>query len=106
MGDLSSSALFERLSNFSDSKASSDTRIRPSERLLLDIESYGFNMDELRSVLTTKGNQLIVSCAGSGKTTALIFKVHYDIKSGRATKVISVNGNSIRVPERIWVATL
>lgn len=105
MGDLGTNALFEKLKNFSDSKTSSQKKVKPSERLLMDIEGYGFDMTQLRDVLVTRGNQLIISCAGSGKTTALIFKVQFDLKSGRATKVISVNGNSIRVPEKIWVAT-
>lgn len=105
MGQLDSASLFDKLMNFSDRKKGQPARVKPSEQLLLDIESCGFNMSELKIVLTTRGNQLIISCAGSGKTTALIFKVQYDIKSGRATKVITVNNNSIRVPEKIWVAT-
>lgn len=105
MGDLASESIFSNLMNFKDSKSEGVRRVKPSERLLMDIESCGFNMSQLKTVLTTKGNQLIISCAGSGKTTALIFKVEFDLKSGRSTKVISVNGNSIRVPEKIWVAT-
>lgn len=105
MGDLASESIFSNLMNFKDSKSEGVKKVKPSERLLMDIESCGFNMSQLKTVLTTKGNQLIISCAGSGKTTALIFKVEFDLKSGRSTKVISVNGNSIRVPEKIWVAT-
>ena len=105
MGDLGSESIFNNLMNFKDSKSGGEKKVKPSERLLMDIESYGFNMSQLREVLLTRGNQLIISCAGSGKTTALIFKVEFDLKSGRATKVITVNGNSIRVPEKIWVAT-
>ena len=105
MGDLGTESIFSNLMNFKDSKNQGEKKVRPSERLLLDIEGYGFDMTQLREVLTTRGNQLIISCAGSGKTTALIFKVQYDLKSGRSTKLITVNGNTIRVPERIWVAT-
>jgi DNA helicase-2/ATP-dependent DNA helicase PcrA len=98
--------IFGKLMNFQDTGgATPERKLKPSERLLKDIEAHGFNMSELREVLTTKGNQLIISCAGSGKTTALVFKVQFDLKSGRATKVITVNGNSLRVPENIWVAT-
>lgn len=105
MAESSTESVFENLMNFKDSKTVTEKKMRPSEKLLHDIEGYGFNMTQLRDVLTTRGNQLIISCAGSGKTTALIFKVQYDLKSGRSTKVINVNGNSIRVPEKIWVAT-
>lgn len=101
-----SNSLFETLMNFSANKAASEQKkLKPSERLLQDIEGYGYDMTELKSVLTTKGHQLIVSCAGSGKTTGLIFKIIYDLKSGRATRLLEVNGNVVRVPEKIWVAT-
>jgi len=78
---------------------------KPSEKLLDDIKSFGFNMSQLEEVLKIKGNQLIVSCAGSGKTTSIIFKVIYDLKSGRSTILRNINGNSVRVPANIWVAT-
>ena len=105
--------IFSNLMSFKDGgKDSADkqtgtgeVKLKPSERLLLDIENYGYTMKELKPVLTTRGNQLIVSCAGSGKTTALIFKVIYDLRSGRATRLVEVNGNTVRVPEKIWVAT-
>lgn len=102
------SSIFDSLMEFSadkNGKKTGNTTLKPSEALLEDIKNHGFIMDELKPVLTTKGNQLIISCAGSGKTTALIFKVIYDLKSGRATKVIDVNGSKVRVAERIWIAT-
>lgn len=108
MGDNSSAEIFDKLMSFKDGVKTGDTakkRLKPSEILLEDIKGYGFDMSQLEEVLKTKGNQLIISCAGSGKTTALIFKVIYDLRTGRATRVITVNGNSVRVPEKIWVAT-
>lgn len=80
-------------------------KLKPSERLLEEIKGFGFNMSQLETVLKQKGNQLILSCAGSGKTTALIFKVIYDQKTGWATRIQEVNGNTIRIPEKIWVCT-
>ena len=98
--------IFDNLMNYSSTKvAPEQKKLRPSEKLLSDIQGYGFDLTELGSVLTTRGYQLIVSCAGSGKTTGLIFKIIYDLKTGRATKLIDVNSNLIRVPEKIWVAT-
>lgn len=98
--------IFDNLMNYSSSNVAPEKKkMRPSERLLSDIEGYGFDLSELGGVLTTKGHQLIVSCAGSGKTTGLIFKIIYDLKSGRATRLLDVNNNMVRVPERIWVAT-
>lgn len=106
--------IFEELSNFRKGvdfekalkeKNKSKKKIKPSERLLEDIRSCGFDLSQMETVLKTKGNQLIISCAGSGKTTSLVFKIIYDLKSGWATKVVDVNGRSIRVPEKIWVST-
>ena len=79
--------------------------IKPSEKLLADIKRYGYDMSQLDAVLKTKGNQLIVSSAGSGKTTSIEFKIIYDLKSGRSTVLKNINGNNIRVPAKIWVAT-
>lgn len=82
-----------------------ENKMKPSERFLADLRLSGFDLSQMGAVLTTKGNQLIVSCAGSGKTTALVFKIMYDLKTGYATKVKEINGNVIRVPEDIWVST-
>lgn len=80
-------------------------KLKPSERLLLDIKKQGFDLSQMEVVLKTRGNQLIISCAGSGKTTSLIFKIIYDLKTGWSTKLMDVNGNKIRVPDKIWVST-
>lgn len=108
-----SSSIFDELMNFSlkdknssiGGKGEKKVKKKPSEQLLSDIKSFGFDMTQLGTVLKTKGNQLIVSCAGSGKTTSIIFKIIYDLKSGRSTVLKSINNNSVRVPEKIWVAT-
>ena len=61
---------------------------------------------ELCEALTTSGDQLIISSAGSGKTTALIFKIMLDIANGEATKLVQVpNGSTVRVVDSIFVGT-
>lgn len=111
---MESNEIFNNLMNFSSSKNSTgsanvasteEKKLKPSERLLLNIEKQGFNMTQLKGVLMEKGNQLIISCAGSGKTTALVFKIIYNIITGEATKVVEINGNALRVPDKIWVST-
>lgn len=98
--------VWENLANFSKNGKSEELKkMKPSDRLLYEIESYGFDMSQLKTVLKQTGNQLTIACAGSGKTTALVFKVIYDIKTGRATRIIEVNGRNIRTPEKIWVCT-
>lgn len=117
------SSIFEDLENFHDTSLGIDFRakssqkkemekaeaerkaLKPSERLLYDIKSKGFNLSQMETILKTKGDQLVVSCAGSGKTTTMIFKILYDIKSGFATRPYVTNAGTIRIPEKIWVCT-
>lgn len=104
-----SSDLFDKLMNFDSSNVGKKREVQPkakkSDILLSQIQSAGFNMDQLEDVIREKGNQLIISIAGSGKTTALIFKIAYDITTGEATKVVNLNRNNIRVLDKIWVCT-
>lgn len=113
---FSSSDAFQGLINFHANLDEKDNRevkeevtpkkkLKPSERLLANIKLGNYNLEEMEDILKVKGNQSVISCAGSGKTTTLIFKIMYDLKSGWATKIMDVNGNSIRVPESIWVCT-
>jgi DNA helicase-2/ATP-dependent DNA helicase PcrA len=101
-----SSDIFDKVMNFSSSdNADTKVKLKPSERLLEEIKGYGFDLTQLEPVLKTKGHQLIVSCAGSGKTTAMTFKVIYDLKTGRSTVLRNLNGNNIRITDKIWVST-
>lgn len=103
----SSNDIFSNIMNYSSSGETSNVapKFKKSDRLLENIKKAGFNMSQLEGVIKTKGNQLIISIAGSGKTTALIFKIAYDIVTGEATRLAEVNGNSIRVLDKIWVCT-
>ena len=61
---------------------------------------------ELLNLLRTYGNQEINAIAGAGKTSALVFKVMYDIVTGEATRIVPLpNGNQVRVPDKVWVCT-
>lgn len=101
-----SSDIFDKVMNFSSSdNVDTKVKLKPSERLLEDMRGYGFDLTQLEPVLKTKGHQLIVSCAGSGKTTAMTFKVIYDLKTGRSTVLRNLNGNNIRITDKIWVST-
>lgn len=102
---MNSNDVFSNVMNYTSSYHKSERKIKKSDALLENIKKLGFNMSQLEGVIRTKGNQLIISIAGSGKTTALIFKVAYDIVTGEATKVVSVNGNDLRVLDKIWVCT-
>ena len=76
-----------------------------SERFLETISSMGYDLTELEGVLRTWGNQLVLSCAGSGKTTSTIFKLIYGIKTGKLTKKVEINGNTVRTVAKVWVST-
>lgn len=87
-------------------KATNEPKLRPSEKLIKDIADAGFNMSQMETVLKTRGNQLVISCAGSGKTTTLVFKILYDLRTGYATRVVDTSvGGQVRVTDKIWVST-
>lgn len=106
---MESSSIFDKVMNYSSSPSIGGTepkkKLKKSDELLLKIKNSGFNMSQLEGVIRVGGNQLIISIAGSGKTTALIFKIMYDIATGEATKLVDLNGNSVRVLDKIWVCT-
>lgn len=61
---------------------------------------------ELANVLLADGDQLIDSGAGSGKTTALVFKIIKDIVTGESKKpLVLPNGNTISTVKNIFVGT-
>lgn len=61
---------------------------------------------ELHNALTCEGNQAINAVAGSGKSTSLVFKIMYDIVTGEAVTLKSINGGTpIRVVNNMWVCT-
>lgn len=70
------------------------------------LKNDGFNMDSLIDIMEVKGNQLILSGAGSGKTVSLIFKIQKDIITGEILKLKRLpNGNSVRVVDNVLVST-
>ena len=90
--------LGERINNYDLSS--------PTQEFLAKLDAQGFNMKELTEVLTCTDDQLVVSGAGSGKSTNLIFKVMYDLISGASTcKKQLPDGQFVTVPDKIWVST-
>lgn len=61
---------------------------------------------DLFVMLTTKGNQVIDAIAGGGKTTALIFKLLFDLENGEIShELINDKGFSIPTVDKTWVCT-
>lgn len=81
------------------------TKLKPTERMLQALEKKGFVLDNTKEIFEVNRNQIIVSCAGSGKTFTLIMKILYDELTGEAIKLSEVNGNTIKVPDSTWVCT-
>lgn len=65
----------------------------------------GYHLTEFANMLMQDGDCLIISGAGSGKTTALTFKIMKDILSGEATKQVDIGGNTVTVVDDIFVGT-
>ena len=104
---MESNSIFDNLMNYSSSQGSPkpSAKVKKSDLIMENLRKMGFNLSQLEEVIRVKGNQLIISIAGSGKTTGLIFKICFDITTGEATRIATVNGNDMRVLDRIWVCT-
>ena len=94
---MDSNSIFENIMNYSSSNNKPKPKAKKSDLMIEKLKSMGFNMSQLEDVIRVKGNQLIISIAGSGKTTGLIFKISFDNTTWEATKVVTVNGNEKRV---------
>lgn len=104
-GNSDNSSLFNDIMNYSATGVKSTVKKKKSEIMLDKIQSLGYDMSQLYDALNTRGNLLTVACAGSGKTTYLTFKVLYDLVTGASTRLVKVNDNHVRIPEKIWVCT-
>jgi len=73
------------------------------------IEEYltkqGYNLTELGKILREQKSQLIVTGAGSGKTTAIILKTLADLKTGNSTHQVTHKGMTTEVSDKIWIST-
>ena len=64
-----------------------------------------YSIEEMQEILDCDDNMLIVSCAGSGKTTTLILKLIRDFLKGKFVKKRIVNGMEISTTCNILVST-
>lgn len=112
--DNSFGGVFSKLEQYKsplleNNKKQEDTKpekqLTEPELFIKRVEGEGFDMREIRPILTANGNEIIVSCAGSGKTTTLVFKIQMDIVSGISTKLTKVGDNLVRTPANILVST-
>lgn len=75
------------------------------EKFYQKLSEKGYNLDELKDILECDDNLLIVSAAGSGKTTTLLLKIIHDILSGKLIKPVMVNGEPFNKVRDILVST-
>lgn len=106
--------LFENIMNFSAKKIDKESptktedkkpKVKKKSDVLIERIGRNYDLSELEDVIRTKGDQLIISCAGSGKTTGLVFKVIYDSITGEITTIKEINGRQVRVMDSVWVCT-
>lgn len=115
--------MLEDLNNFLDSKElqtniggntkEDTTNLSPRDIKVNDFytrcEKNGINLNDLREILNYQGTMQINSGAGSGKTTALVLKIIFDVVTGDCTKTVvipSVNGgNTVEITPNILVTT-
>jgi DNA helicase-2/ATP-dependent DNA helicase PcrA len=79
------------------------------EKFYAKLTELGINLDELGGILECQDNLLVLSGAGSGKTTALILKIIRDLISGDMMKFKTVNSiygqSQVMVPANILIST-
>lgn len=113
--------LFEEIDQFFDNpyqdyvtdtvnEPTSNTLIKSTASTPLDmfyskLEAMGFNLDELKDILECSDSMLILSAAGSGKTTALILKIIRDLLAGDVMKIVDTPHGRVMLPAKILVST-
>lgn len=99
--------VLDRMANFSTSNVEpkSQVKVKKSELFLDNLIEKGYNLEELGDVIKKRGNQLIIACAGAGKTTGLIAKIQYDILTGELLTSKVINGTPVRVMDSVLVST-
>lgn len=74
-----------------------------------NLERLGYNLSELKPALEQAGNSLVISCAGSGKTTFLELKLIHDYLSGELYKTKIVQSADGQVTQkalsRVFIST-
>jgi len=69
------------------------------------LADLGYNLDELKDILECDDTMLVLSGAGSGKTTALILKIIRDMVAGNTLKLVDCGANQVMVQSNILVCT-
>jgi DNA helicase II / ATP-dependent DNA helicase PcrA len=72
--------------------------VNPSQQYV-NILAEKYNLNQILPILNNYGNALIVSAAGSGKTTALAMKICYDFLNGR------MNTDTEGLIQKVWLGT-
>lgn len=109
-------SIYERMENykspFEQAKETTDTNkqedvLNHQDRYIQQIKEEGFHIEKIEPILKTQGTQLVISGAGSGKTTVLSFQVQNDIITREATKLIQMPNSPepVRVVDNILVCT-
>lgn len=98
--------LYDDLANMGQNTDSKETSTGNTiEEFEQYLQGQGYNLDELSKVLREDKTQLIVTGAGSGKTTAIILKALADLKTGKSVHKVTTKGMTTYVTDKIWVST-
>lgn len=75
-------------------------------KIFTKLANYGYDLSELQPAVEQRGNKLVITCAGSGKTTMLCVNVLHDLEAGQYQRQVQTSTGLTRTEDtQVWVGT-
>ena len=75
-------------------------------KIFTKLANYGYDLSELQPAVEQQGNKLVITCAGSGKTTMLCVNVLRDLEAGQYQRQVQTSTGLTKTEDtQVWVGT-
>lgn len=75
-------------------------------KIFTKLANYGYDLSELQPAVEQQGNKLVITCAGSGKTTMLCVNVLHDLEAGQYQRQVQTSTGLTKTEDtQVWVGT-